>query len=87
MPVALCSMAFESLPRRRSEPLTDCSCHWHLSAIKSTGFSKLDSWATDELGNPTFEEVGNPQHREICCNAYAENFEYYNRLLSLDPEK
>lgn len=60
--------------------LPGCSKHWHSSAIKSTRFSKLASYAVDKQGNPTFEEVENPQHRARCIDAYNKSISYYTLL-------
>ncbi len=61
--------------------LTDCAKHWHMDAIRSTGFTKPVQYAIDEKGNPTFEEIANPQHRQTCIKIYKENLSYY-KLLS-----
>ncbi len=62
---------------------TECAKHWHADAIKSTGFCKLEEFATDVQGRPTFEEVANLRHREICIQAYNDNLVYYKRLVAL----
>ncbi len=60
---------------------TDCALHWHLNAIKSTGFNKLAAYGLDEQNAPTFEEISKPEHRRICIQAYKENIKYYNLLV------
>lgn len=66
--------------------LTDCSKAWHMEAIKSTGFTKPETFAIDYQGNPTFEEIENPHHREICIQAYKENLVYYNLLFGKESD-
>ena len=61
--------------------LTDCSKTWHMEAIKSTGFTKPETFAVDVKGNPTFEEIANPKHRDICMRAYRDNLPYYELLF------
>lgn len=55
--------------------------HWHGDAIRSTGFSKPNSYEVDEYGNPTFAEITNPEHRDTCKKIYLEQLFYYNLLL------
>ena len=59
---------------------TECALAWHLEAIKSTGFSEIATFVTDDQGNPTFEEISNPAHRKICIDAYNKNIKYYELL-------
>ena len=56
--------------------------HWQAHAIHSTGFEKPTSYAVDNDGNPTFSEITNEADRQIVLEAYQENMQYYNLLLT-----
>jgi len=55
--------------------------HWHGRAIQSEKIGKPNTYKTDPMRNPTFEEIIDENHRVEMIKVYQENLIYHEKFL------